>query len=199
MTWRPGDEILLREVWGAHVWTARPVRVVQDSDALIALYVAPGTRWTGPDGLRMPPSDLSGWPMEERVWGNGGTLRLTRPGARHSVLAFYEPAPGLRSWYVNIEEPLRRTRLGFDFTDLLLDMLVTPDLHWSLKDEDELARAVEIGLISPETAAAVRAEVACVIESISSGNHEFEAKWRNWRPDPGWSIPVLPIGWEVLP
>jgi hypothetical protein len=33
-------------------------------------------------------------------------------------------------WYVNLEQPQRRSRLGFDFEDRLLDVFVEPDGRW---------------------------------------------------------------------
>jgi hypothetical protein len=31
------------------------------------------------------------------------------------------------AWYVNLQEPFRRSRLGFDTQDLELDVVVSPD------------------------------------------------------------------------
>jgi hypothetical protein len=40
-------------------------------------------------------------------------------------------------------------------------------------------------------AAAVRAEAARVLEEWP-----FPTGWEDWRPDPYWPIPQLPVGWD---
>jgi predicted RNA-binding protein associated with RNAse of E/G family len=97
-----------------------------------------------------------------------------------------------------LEDPLHCTALGFDFLDQFLDIIVKPDLSgWHWKDEDELAEAVELGLISKERAAAMRAEGEKVALWIQSGKSPFNG-WEKWRPDPAWKAPVLPEGWDKI-
>ena len=101
----------------------------------------------------------------------------------------------LRSWYINLEDPLRRTSIGLDFMDQILDIIVEPDLsNWYWKDEDEFQEAQELGLISPERAREMRADGERVVES---GKSVFNG-WEHWKPDPAWKIPTLPEGWEKV-
>ena len=47
---------------------------------------------------------------------------------------------------MNLEEPLKRTAIGFDYLDQLLDIEIAVDLSsWKWKDEDELEEAVARG------------------------------------------------------
>jgi hypothetical protein len=46
--WNHGTVIVLQEVWHGHLWTARPVRVVEDRSNLIALWCPAGTPIKGP-------------------------------------------------------------------------------------------------------------------------------------------------------
>jgi predicted RNA-binding protein associated with RNAse of E/G family len=102
------------------------------------------------------------------------------------------------SWYVNLEEPLRRTAQGFDYLDQFLDVIVKPDLSgWHWKDEDELEEAVSLGLVSKEKAAVMYIEGDRVVAWLQSGKSPFSG-WEKWRPDPSWQVPVLPEGWDKI-
>jgi uncharacterized protein len=197
----PGQTIVLREIWQGRVWSARPVIIVQDKPELRALYMPSGTIWKQPvnlEGKRVTAGNRARaeWKLKEDKW-NPCSLRLMIPGANYSVLLFWNyPEMSHEIWYINIEDPLCYTALGFDYLDQFLDAIVKPDLSsWCWKDEDELAEAVELGLISKQRAAALYAEGEKVANWIQSGNSPFNG-WENWRPDPSWQIPVLLDGWD---
>ena len=67
-------------------------------------------------------------------------------------------------WYVNLQEPLRRSPLGFETDDLVLDIRIQPDGSWAWKDEDELEEAVRLGRFTEDEAQAIRAEGERVVE-----------------------------------
>jgi predicted RNA-binding protein associated with RNAse of E/G family len=102
-------------------------------------------------------------------------------------------------WYVNLEEPLRRTASGFDYMDQTLDIVISPDLsEWHWKDEDELAGAVSLGMISGGRAKELRAEGERVAELMKARKSPFDGGWESWRPDETWPVPKLPRGWDEL-
>jgi predicted RNA-binding protein associated with RNAse of E/G family len=185
------------------VWSAKPEIIVRDKPDLLALYVMPGTIWKQPrtlEGERVTAENRarSEWVLKEDKWVSY-RLRLTIPGADYSVLIFWDP-PGMKhhSFYINLEEPLTRTALGFDFLDQFLDVIVKSDLSgWHWKDADELVEAVALGVVSKERAAAMRAEGEKVAKWLQSGKSPFNG-WENWRPDPAWQTPVLPAGWDKI-
>jgi hypothetical protein len=192
--YRPGDQALLREVWQGKVWAVRPVTVVRDKPDLVALHIAHGTMWKRPvarDGrrLRLPAED---WWLEDAVW-QGSTLRLTRPCDAHSVEVLRDAAGRFVCWYINIEEPMRRSPLGFDYMDHALDIVVSPDLaRWRWKDEDELAEGVAKGVFSADQARAIRAEGERALERLLAREPPLDEPWQDWRPDPAWPVPALP-------
>jgi predicted RNA-binding protein associated with RNAse of E/G family len=49
---------------------------------------------------------------------------MLEPGAWHSVDVEFDAAGAFAGWYVNLQEPLRRTGSGFDTVDLVLDLVV---------------------------------------------------------------------------
>ena len=199
--WNPGDQVLIREIWNGRLWSARPMTVVRDSTALLALYIAPGTRWKKPITPQGEWAHIAvgDWQLADAVWNGPGCLRLATPGEGHSVLLFWRESGGFRNWYVNLERPLERTSRGFDYADLLLDIVVAPDRStWHLKDEDHLEAALAAGLILPDEAAAVRAEAERVARVIEADGPPFCDGWERWTPDPSWPVPELPDGWDVV-
>ena len=135
---------------------------------------------------------------ELREWKDNDALVVYRPGDAHSVWLYWGAADhDFRSWYINLEEPWQRTAIGFDSRDNLLDILVAPDLSsWEWKDEDELAWAVENGRFPLEEAVGFRAAGERAIEQLLRRDPPFDRPWPDWRPDPGWSAPVLPRAWN---
>ena len=208
MPWNRGDQIVLR------YWTpnrvgptnALPVTVVQDDLNCTAFFLSAGTpikRSIKVDGSDIP-RDL---PFEERyrlpkrtddrTWHTESRLYLATPGASHAYSLFWSASDwSFQGWYIDLQAPFRRTPIGFDSEDHVLDLVVDSDLSWSWKDEDEFADAVRIGRFSNQQAAEVRAEGERVIENIEAGGWPFNAGWESWSPDPGWTTPPLPAGWD---
>jgi hypothetical protein len=122
------------------------------------------------------------------------------PGRAHSVWLSWSPADGtFIGYYVNLEEPFRRTAIGFDTNDHTLDIVVAPDLRWSLKDEAVLTDRERDGTYSRGLIEAIRAEAASVIAGIESRASPFSDGWGSWRPDPNWPRPALPPDWNTRP
>jgi hypothetical protein len=196
----PGDAVLLREVFLGRVWAARPVRVVRDTADLVAVYFAPGTLWKRPvDGDEPLRLQQANWTLADVEWRGNAALRHFTPGTRHSVIVFWsEDFAEFRGWYVNLETPMTRTSLGFDYLDQALDIVIEPDRSWRWKDEDEFALAQERGLISEADAAALRAEGLAVVARLDAWEAPFADGWQDWRPQPGWRPVPLPAGWDVI-
>ena len=63
--------------------------------------------------------------MKDHAWDSYPGTRLIRWGAGHSLELFYDgTTDAFVGWYVNVQEPLRRSRLGFDTDDLVLDIWI---------------------------------------------------------------------------
>jgi predicted RNA-binding protein associated with RNAse of E/G family len=191
MAWSRGDAIALREVWHGRVWRVVAGRVVEDASDRIVLFFARGMSGRYPvraDGseLRVP---TEAWTLARRK-GTRDVLALFVPGGRHSIWHFRRPDGTHDHWYVNFEQPLVRTPVGFDYRDEKLDLVVPVDGAIRWKDEDELAEAARYGLVDAD---AVRAEAARVVASPP-----WPTGWETWQPDPAWDVPALPEGWDVV-
>ena len=203
----PGETAVVQELWDGRVWAARPVRVVRDEGAFAALWFPRGTRWkapTTPEGLSSPEDRgerlaqcaLRGeWAFRDAEW-DVDTLKLFFEDAWHAVWVSWLPTGEHWGWYVNLQRPFRRTPLGFETMDLVLDVIVDPDRTWRWKDEDELATWVARGACAPELAARLRAEGLAVARRAERDQPPFCWDWPRWRPDPAWELPELPEGWD---
>lgn len=196
--WSAGAPVLLREVRQGQTWSAKPVTVVQDTPALVALWMAPGTHWLQPrrpDGDRVGVVDVlhDAWVLADAMWQGGGALILQILAAAHALIGFRDDGnQHLASWYLNMQAPLRRTAHGFDTLDHILDIVVSGDRRsWAWKDEEALAEAVSRGLVSLESAHVIRAEGERALQLLLAGQPPYAPEWEAWAPDPAWHIPSL--------
>jgi uncharacterized protein len=128
-------------------------------------------------------------------WGVD-SLWLMRQGDWHSVWVSWLPSGEHWGWYVNLQEPFRRTRAGFSTMDLVLDVIVNPDRTWRWKDEDELETFIQHGVIDDELAGRVRAEGLGVVRRAERNEPPFGEPWASWRPEAAWTRPELFEGWN---
>jgi uncharacterized protein len=195
----PGEPVALREIWKGRIWSARPATVVSDDNPLM-FYLPIGVRWmcprAGGEWLRIPRDE---WQLVERSWSDTRVLSFARVGEGHATLLFFDRDWTPRTWYVNLQEPLRRTSVGFDHMDQHLDALVAIDRSaWSWKDEDELGEAISGGSLPPEDASRLRSEGERAVRRILDREPPFDQDWSDWRPDPSWPVPTLPEGWDRI-
>ncbi len=209
MTWASGETVVLHEVWRDRVWAARPMRVVRDDGDFVALWFPKGTRWkaptTPPTRVREPTrgerlaatAALGDWVFRDAEW-DVDTLSLIRAGDWHALWVSWLDSGEHWGWYVNLQEPFRRTTRGFATMDLMLDVIIDPDGSWRWKDEDELDALVARGVFTPSVAARVREEALRVVDCLHRHAPPFDAPWPEWRPDPAWRLPQLPRLWDEL-
>ena len=137
---------------------------------MLALYLCPGTVYRQPvsrtdeKATYLDRLNLT-WTLAEVPWIPPRRLRLSIPGSFYSVLLFWNEDNSLRAWYINLEDPIYRTPLGFEYIDLFLDILSEPGLSsWCWMDEDEFEEAVERGSVSKKTSEMLYSEGRKVAE-----------------------------------
>ena len=179
------------------MWSARPAVVVQDAAEQVMLYIPVGARWLVPvrDGrrLKIPQPDFE---LVERTNDDAHVLSFAWPDALAAVLLVSRPDWSPLHWYVNLEDPLRRSAIGFDTLDRQLDAIVAFDGTWRWKDEDELAESIRLGRLAAADEPQLRAAAERAARRIGGGEPPFDRDWTSWRPDPAWPVPQLPEGWE---
>jgi predicted RNA-binding protein associated with RNAse of E/G family len=196
---RPGDVVALREIVDGRVWSARPAIVVRDEPEQVVTFTPAGVAIpaavdAGGQELRIPSAAWTLAPSR----GRWNVLGFSWPGERAAVLAMWDPGWAFRMWYVNVEDPLRPTPIGFDTSELVLDVVVEPDLRaWRWKDEDELEEAVELGVFTRDDAESFRRAADRGRRRVMEREPPFDVDWTAWRPDPRWpTLPDLPEGWD---
>jgi hypothetical protein len=209
--WQVGETIALRYFPNDKLRWVKPVRVIEDSDEVIALFLAVNTiirKPVHPESGREIDRSLSyaerfsiGHVLGDGIWDRTSVLMLTRPGAAHSWWAFWgEETWDFLAWYVNLQAPLARTTIGFDTEDHVLDLVIEPDLStYQWKDEHELVDAVRVGRFTEEQARKIRAEGERAIEALQSRAWPLRQGWEDWRPDPTWALQRPIAGWEDVP
>jgi uncharacterized protein DUF402 len=176
----PGETIEYRSVYNGRVRWAVPWRVIADTPRQLVLYVAPGVQGVslGRDAhsryMDRWVSDDAPTPM---VWEEHHVLAITRPDAAHSLWLMWTESWKFKCWYVQLQSPIIRKTRAIETTDHALDVVVEPDETWHWKDEDDFAEAQQLGVFTPEEAAAVRKEGERVIFQ-----RLWITGWENWRP-----------------
>jgi Protein of unknown function (DUF402) len=191
---RRAETIVRREVWRGEPKVGWGGIVVEDTSTLLALYMPEGSPLGFADDFFGNPHP---WSDRDR-WHGHGVLQLQRPGESHAVWVFWHGVPReFRGWYVNLQEPFRRTGRGFDTQDLELDIVVALDGTWRYKDDQTLEGWVRRGRWTREEVAAIRREGAVIVADLDAGRRWWDDAWGEWEPDPAWVAPDLPPDWAA--
>lgn len=202
---RIGSIVAVRSIRGIEIRTVQCFRVVHDDADHVAVYIGPGYPVLRPNGIRGggPTGRMTTEPLPGHtpsVWGERHRLLLYRWGAHHAVSLFWDAEWRPEFWYVDVLEPWRRFNAGYDTRDLVLDVVIAPDLSsWHLKDEAELDWAVAAGVLGEAVAGEVREEAARVMAGLTDPGWPFRGGSESWRPPPAWDIPEMPAGWDAPP
>jgi hypothetical protein len=206
----PGETVVRREVLLGEVWFAMPTICVLDSDDLLVLYLPPGTRFGFPRHGAFP-AGRHPWLGRHTHWRGHGKLMLHQPGVAHAVDVFWageQPSLGFAEdtatrsfagWYFNLQDPFRRTAQGIDTLDHELDLwwpATSPSYIW--KDVELFEQRVAEGRY-PGFDDEIRAEARRIAAALDAGQRWWDEAWSVWEPDPSWTVPTLPDGWEAVP
>ena len=181
--WSQGELITRREVRNdGWAWLELPVVVVEDDPGLLVTYIPEGAPFTFPPGPDRHPY------FGRERWEGHGTLMLQRPGELHAVWIFWHgPDREFGGWYLNIQEPFRRTPDGYDTQDLELDIVVGADGSWRWKDAEMLAERVREGRYTQEQVDEIWAEGRRLAADLDAGYRWWDPYWALWEPDPRWA------------
>ncbi|MCD0481744.1 DUF402 domain-containing protein [Streptacidiphilus sp. ASG 303] len=208
-----GETVVRRDVFRGRVWSAHALRVVRDTGEAVVATCGPGaeamvatsyveSRTTGDDAVRrqaLPGLAAGRWRLDRWAWQDTVSVLWNPADTYFSVNAFYEPSGDrrMRSWYVDFQRPIRRTGIGFDTFDLLVDLVVDPDLSsWRWKDEDEYAQGRRLGIVDDADHWAVEAahDRALAVVEGREGPFAPDAEWMRCPSGPLGPPPLLPAG-----
>ena len=170
---------------------ATAVVVVADLPDPLATYLPEGAQFAFAVGHPLGPHPWTG----RSAWQGHGALMLQRPGESYAVWHFWDgPGHDFVGWYLNLQEPFRRTTLGLDTQDLELDIWVPAEGDWQLKDDDLLGIRVCEGRFTASEAEEIRALGNTLCGVLDARGHWWD-DWTEWEPDPAWSPGVPPSDW----
>ena len=200
-SWSPGEVITIRNInQDAHLGVvshASAAIVVEDRPTRLVLFEPLGT------DMRVSRVDWASGQFDgphPQKRHTTDRLTIATPGTSHAVsLLFHGGGGPFICWYVDLQEPFRRVPGGVVICDQALDIVIGPDRQWRWKDEDHLARMIELGWITAGRGRELYKEGEAVIEAAKQGARPFDDRWTNWRADAAWRPPTLPDDWAVVP
>jgi len=125
---------------------------------------------------------------------------LIVPGEAFSIYVMWKTGTkDLVCWYINLQEPIQRTSIGFDTMDNMLDVVVSPDMsEWKWKDDDEFIEAEKTGFYSHKKAREIWAEGKKAVKLLTSKRRSFYKEWKKWQAKPEWELPKLSPLWDKM-
>jgi hypothetical protein len=199
MSWARGDLVVHREIAWGRPWVAIPEFVVEDTDDLLLTFIAPGARFGYLDGPWPTENGLHPW-YPKPHWEGHGVLIAQRPGDPYAVWHFWEGGHRrFASWYLNLQEPFRRSAIGYDTQDYELDIVVQPDGQWLFKDDEKMEARIAQGRYSVDEVVSIREVGRQLGEMLDAKATWWDPALATWEPDPAWIAPQLPSGWETAP
>lgn len=197
MVWSPGDVVARREILQGRPWLVSAVRIVQDRPELLVSYLPEGAPFVFPEADWPTPSGRHPW-HGRGGWEGHGVLMLQRPGESYAVWHFWHGAERrFTGHYLNLQEPYRRTAVGYDTQDLELDIWIPAGGRWELKDDDVLEDRVSEGRFTAARVREIRALGAEICAMLDAGGTWWDPAWTSWTPDPAWTPPRIPGGWAT--
>jgi hypothetical protein len=174
--------------------------VIESTDERVVGYLAEDTMVDYP--MLADGRSLRDVPLEERwshqrkavrrPWVRSDLVMIFPRERRYSLWVFHEDGKHV-GWYVNLEQPHVFGDDTITTRDDILDLWVpveTGEPQW--KDEDEFEAAQRVGRLTPEDAAAIRAEGERVMHE-----RPWPTGWEDWRPPADWRRPTLPPDWNA--
>jgi protein associated with RNAse G/E len=199
--WSAGESATLRGV-GSKVFWAFPTIVVQDTSDLVVLYMPAGVCGKNVDHKPATSELFSANKINiiDSQWKRTDVLMLIVPSESFSTYIMWETGTkNIDCWYVNLQEPISRTSIGFDTMDNMLDIVINPDMSiWRWKDDDEFAEAQKVGFYSAEKAREIWAEGERAIQLITKDRRSLYEQWKKWQADPEWEVPKLSPYWQKV-
>jgi predicted RNA-binding protein associated with RNAse of E/G family len=187
--------VLFRSIFRGRLLYAVTGRLLEETSSHVVTATVPGDETVQLIGDRHQIiADVAiGREQTRRLpWTRTRVIWMTPLDTPYSIGHFWDHASGnFIGYYINLQDPVRRSPFGFDSMDHVLDIVIKPDLNWCWKDEDELRTAVEVGIFSASEARAIRANGERAIAAIDT---LFPTGWEKRTPEPRLLSLQLPAG-----
>ncbi|MFC0673264.1 DUF402 domain-containing protein [Brachybacterium hainanense] len=180
--------------------------VLQDDEELLVVMTRPGSglasragRRGGPRGRNVVNAQWEGL-YDVASWEGSTVVRVHLRGESWSLWRWHDGRDWTRRWYGNLEDPWRRTTIGYDTQDWALDVVAegipgTDDWEVFLKDEDELAWYAEESVFDPQQVEHIRRTGDELMDLLRRGTGLVGADWSRWLPRDDAPVVPLPAAW----
>ncbi len=206
--WSPGDTIVFRHVGhGDGRVLGWPHVVIEDRLERTVLYQ--------PEGAPFLVFNQDEKHFEPHLVIRMYALRIVCPGQPYYVSLWFQGDTGIppwwqphfggdypgafRGWKVDMCSPPRRTAIGFDTTDDVLDYIIRPDYTWYIKDDDDLTGFTAAGVYTEEEAARIREACHNILPLIEARTSPFDDEWIDWSPSAVLVLGHVPTDWHLYP
>jgi Protein of unknown function (DUF402) len=202
---QPPRSVTVRSLIRGQLRFALGAYEIEHTDKHVVLYVPVGAAGYDRDGIRDGPRgtflrlDHFARTFSPTSWTGADCLFVHRFGDPWSTWRWVEANRRLRPGaYLNLQEPWRKTRIGWDTADLTLDVVVHPDGVVSYKDEDELKWAEQQGVYRADEAARIRQAGEIARGHATNRNWPLNIDWTRWIPSDQLDLPSPASVWERL-
>jgi protein associated with RNAse G/E len=206
--WKPGEVITWRGIFRECVWHAMPTIVVKDTPQEIILALIPGTDCMVEENYAKSNKNSTkrrwdfknkDWKLQKFTWHTNRLLFVIEPEKYYSTIYFWDHNSNeFLCYYINFQLPFRRNQCSIDTLDLDLDIVIHPDFSFEWKDMDDYQKGIETGVILTEWAREIETAKMEILDRLERREYPLDNSWLNWRPDPAWSAPKLPNGWDKI-
>jgi protein associated with RNAse G/E len=209
--WNEGDAVLLRGVHDGSAVYVQSTRLVKDTPQEVALAIWPGAECAAPAGYLHNKNEKGlpweRWPetlshtlnLQKYRWHTNRFLILMEPEKYFATLYIWNAASeAFTGYYINFQLAFTRGPHGFDTLDLDLDIVIEPSYQWRWKDVEDYQEGIRLGGIRPEWVSRVEQARKEAAARLQERLYPLNGAWLDWRPDPAWSAPCLPPGWDSV-
>jgi hypothetical protein len=182
---------------GGQLSIACPVRVVEDTDRGLMLWLADGSavwRAVVPEATHLRDLDAEarpaeGFPVAPDRWRLGNSLIFQPAGSCQATWWLFDSDLVFQGWYVNLEYRTRGES-HLDVADLELDLRVSPTRVCQWKDEASFeARIGQDRYWTAREADNIRAEGLAARRVAEARQFPFDGSYCDFTPDPSWDPP----------
>lgn len=159
---------------------------VERTEQHVVLYAPVGAPGQDRDGVRDGPrgsflrSENFASTWSPTAWSGADCLFVHRFGDPWSTWRWVQDSDLRRGAYINLQEPWSATSIGWDTTDLTLDVVVDGDGVVTLKDEDELEWARQQGVYNAEEASRIREIGQRAYDHAQARGWPLDVDWNRW-------------------
>ncbi len=185
---------------------AQSVTLLKDSANEKEVLLSTGNQYAGPEsyfnnnflnGARWLEAEKGQWNLKVTTWKKTNVVMILIPDKFYSINLFWDNSTNnFQCYYINFQLPYKRTKYGFDTLDLDLDIVVSKDLKWELKDFPDYQKGIELGGIKKDWVIAIENDKNEILEKINNAEYPFDGSKTNLDFELTKNNCIFPTNWD---